>query len=257
VVGLMNIQYAVKDGVLYVLEVNPRASRTVPFVSKAIGKPLAKLATRVMLGQSLKELGFTGTIRPKYVSVKEAVFPFNRFPNVDILLGPEMKSTGEVMGVDESFGVAFAKSQMAVGFKVPLTGRVFVSVHDYHKERIVPIVRSFHEMGFTIVATRGTATYLYERGIPLETILKVSEGRPHVVDRIKNGDIQIIINTSVGRKSSRDAYHIRRGALVYNILYTTTLSGARALSEAVMALKRKEWTVTPLQDYHRTFAEKG
>jgi len=257
VVGLMNIQYAVKDGVLYVLEVNPRASRTVPFVSKAIGKPLAKLATRVMLGQSLKELGFAGTIRPTYVSVKEAVFPFNRFPNVDILLGPEMKSTGEVMGVDESFGVAFAKSQMAVGFKVPLTGRVFVSVHDYHKERIFPIVRSFHEMGFTIVATRGTATYLYERGIPLETILKVSEGRPHVVDRIKNGDIQIIINTSVGRKSSRDAYHIRRGALVYNILYTTTLSGARALSEAVMALKRKEWTVTPLQDYHRTFSEKG
>jgi carbamoyl-phosphate synthase large subunit len=161
------------------------------------------------------------------------------------------------MGVDESFGMAFAKSQMAVGFKVPLAGRVFVSVHNDHKERIVPVIRKFHEMGFTIVATRGTATYLYEQGIPLETILKVSEGLPHVVDRIKNGDIQIIINTSVGRKSSRDAYHIRRGALVYNILYTTTLSGARALSEAVMALKQKEWTVTPLQDYHQAMRDKG
>jgi len=256
VVGLMNIQYAVKDGVLYVLEVNPRASRTVPFVSKAIGVPMAKMATKVMLGRTLKELGITKTLWPKHVSVKEAVFPFNRFPNVDILLGPEMKSTGEVMGVDESFGVAFAKSQMAVGFKVPLSGRVFISVHDDHKERIVPVARHFHEMGFKIVATRGTATYLYERGIPLETILKVSEGRPNVIDRIKNGDIQVIINTSVGRKSSRDAYHIRRGALVYNILYTTTLSGARALSEAVMALKKKEWTVTPLQDYHRAMPNK-
>ena len=256
VVGLMNIQYAVKDSVLYVLEVNPRASRTIPFVSKAIGVPLAKMATRVMLGHTLRELGITETIRPNHVSVKEAVFPFNRFPNVDILLGPEMKSTGEVMGIDQSFGVAFAKSQMAAGFKVPLEGRVFVSVHDDHKEKIVSVARRFHEMGFQILATRGTAARLRDKGIPVETILKVSEGRPHVVDRIKNGDIQIIINTSVGRKSSRDAYHIRRGALVYNILYTTTLSGARALSEAVMALKRKEWSVSPLQDYHRASAEK-
>ncbi|MDD5712678.1 MAG: ATP-grasp domain-containing protein, partial [Smithellaceae bacterium] len=251
VVGLMNIQYAIKNGILYVLEVNPRASRTVPFVSKAIGVPLAKLATKVMLGKTLKELGFTETIFPKHIAVKEAVFPFNRFPNVDILLGPEMKSTGEVMGIDHSFGLAFAKSQMAVGFKIPLSGKVFISVHDLHKERIVPIAHSFREMGFDIVATRGTAEYLKGHGVPAEMIYKVSEGRPHILDAIKNGEIQLVINTSVGRRSTLDAYHLRRGALVYNILYTTTLSGARALVEAIAALKKEEWGVAPLQEYHQ------
>ncbi|MCL2669628.1 MAG: carbamoyl-phosphate synthase large subunit, partial [Syntrophaceae bacterium] len=251
VVGLMNIQYAVKDGNLYVLEVNPRASRTIPFVSKAIGIPLAKLATQVMLGQSLAELGFTESIVPKHVSVKEAVFPFNRFPNVDILLGPEMKSTGEVMGIDLSFGMAFAKSQMATGFKMPLAGKVFLSVHDHYKDRIAPIAKAFAEMGFRIAATSGTAATLQEQGVAAEPVYKVSEGRPHVLDHIKNGDFQIVINVSLGRRSSQDAYHIRRGTLIYNVLYTTTLSGARALAEAIAALKRESWDVVPLQEYYR------
>jgi carbamoyl-phosphate synthase large subunit len=251
VIGLMNIQYAVKDGALYVLEVNPRASRTVPFVSKAIGVPLAKLATKVMLGKSLQEIGFTQTIKPKHVSVKEAVFPFNRFPEVDILLGPEMKSTGEVMGIDRSFGLAFAKSQMAAGFKMPTSGSIFISVHDYHKGRIVDVAKSFEQLGFKILATVGTANYLRKQGIEATIVNKVSEGRPHILDYIKNGDIQMVINTSVGRKSSRDAYHIRRGALTYNILYTTTLAGARALSEATKAMMGEDWQVCPLQEYYK------
>jgi carbamoyl-phosphate synthase large subunit len=249
VVGLMNIQYAIKDGILYVLEVNPRASRTVPFVSKAIGVPLAKLATKIMLGKSLKELGFTQAPLPKHVSVKEAVFPFNRFPDVDILLGPEMKSTGEVMGIDASFGLAFAKSQMAVGFKMPTKGTIFISVNDYHKDKIVPVAASFQKMGFKIMATRGTAKYLKDHGVDAGVVFKVSEGRPHIVDYIKNGEIQMVINTSIGRKSTQDAYHIRRGALVYNILYTTTIAGARALCEAISAIKEKNWQVCSLQEY--------
>ena len=249
VVGLMNIQYAVKDGKLYVLEVNPRASRTIPFVSKAIGVPLAKLATKIMLGKTLKELGFTKAPEPEHISVKEAVFPFNRFPDVDILLGPEMKSTGEVMGIDKTFGLAFAKSQMAVGFKIPVEGTVFISVNDYHKDKIVSVAESFQKMGFKIVATKGTAQYLKDRGIEAGVVLKFSEGRPNIVDYIKNGDIQMVINTSIGRKSSRDAYHIRRGALVYNILYTTTIAGARAMCEAVSAIKKENWQVCSLQEY--------
>jgi len=250
VVGLMNIQYAIKDGTLYVLEVNPRASRTVPFVSKAIGVPLAKLATKVMLGRTLPELGFTKTIKPAHVSVKEAVFPFNRFPNVDTLLGPEMKSTGEVMGIDSSFGLAFAKAQMAAGFRIPAQGTVLISVHDYHKDKIVQVARGFEEMGFKVMATRGTAAHLNTCGIKAEVAWKVSEGRPNIVDHIKNGEISIVINTSVGRKSSRDAYYIRRGALTYNILYTTTIAGARALCESVKAILKKEWQVCSLQEYH-------
>jgi len=252
VVGLMNIQYAVKDGVLYLLEVNPRASRTVPFVSKAIGVPLAKLATKVMLGRSLKDLGFTKAFRPAHVSVKEAVFPFNRFPNAEVILGPEMRSTGEVMGIDASFGLAFAKSQMAVGFTIPRKGRVFISVHDIHKERIAPIARRFREMGFELLATQGTAAYLRSHDIPAETVHKVSEGRPHIVDRIKNGDVAIVINTSVGRRPTRDAYFIRRSALTCNILYSTTIAGAGALCEAVTAVSQGDWNVKPLQAYHFT-----
>ncbi len=250
VVGLMNIQYAIKDGILYVLEVNPRASRTVPFVSKAIGVPLAKLATKIMLGKTLPELGFEKTIKPAHISVKEAVFPFSRFPNVDSLLGPEMKSTGEVMGIDRCFGLAFAKSQMAAGFKLPRKGTVFISVHDSHKEKIVPVARNFQQLGFNLIATRGTAAQLKAHGINAETVLKVSEGRPNITDRIKNGDIQMVINTSVGRKSTRDAYHIRRGALTYNILYTTTIAGARALVEATTAIIKEDWQVRSLQEYH-------
>jgi len=247
----MNIQYAIKDGDLYVLEVNPRASRTIPFVSKSIGVPLAKLATKVMLGKTLQELGFTKPIVPKHISVKEAVFPFNRFPNVDILLGPEMKSTGEVMGIDHSFGMAYAKSQMAAGFKMPLEGTVFISVHDFFKDRIVPVARAFRRMGFRVTATRGTAERLRAQGVHTETILKVSEGRPNIVDHIKNGGIQLVINLSSSKRSARgDAYLIRRGALVYNVLYTTTISGARALVEAIGALRDAPWGVMPLQEYH-------
>ncbi len=249
VVGLMNVQYAIRDNILYVLEVNPRASRTIPFVSKAIGVPLAKLATKIMLGKTLKELGFTQAPWPHHVCVKEAVFPFNRFPEVDILLGPEMKSTGEVMGIDQSFGLAFAKSQMAAGFRIPTEGTVFISVHDFHKDKIVPVARTFQQMGFKILATRGTALYLLEHGISAGVVLKFSEGRPHIVDYIKNGDIQVVINTSIGRKSSRDAYNIRRSALVYNILYTTTIAGARALGEAVAAVQKDAWEVCSLQEY--------
>ena len=249
VVGLMNIQYAIKGANLFILEVNPRASRTVPFVSKAIGVPLAKLATKVMLGKSLQELGFTKTIRPKHISVKEAVFPFSRFPNVDVLLGPEMKSTGEVMGIDATFGMAYAKSQLAAGFQLPLAGQVYISVHDIHKERTVPIARAFQDMGFQLVGTRGTAVFLNNYGVAIKAINKLSEGRPHVLDYIKNGEIQLMVNTSVGRKSSYDGYNIRRGALIYNVPYTTTLAGAKAMSEAIDALKQQDWQVTALQDY--------
>jgi len=251
VVGLMNIQYAIKDNTLYVLEVNPRASRTVPFVSKAIGVPLAKLATRVMLGKTLGELGFTQTTIPKHVSVKEAVFPFNRFPGVDIILGPEMKSTGEVMGIDHSFGLAFAKSQMATGFKMPTSGSVFISVHDRHKAGIVPVAQALSRLGFGVLATSGTAAYLQQHGLSARVVNKVSEGRPHVVDFIKNGEISMVINTSVGRKSNQDAYWIRHGALTYNIIYTTTLAGARALAEAAKALIEEDWRVCPLQEYYK------
>ncbi|MBA4397209.1 MAG: carbamoyl phosphate synthase large subunit [Syntrophus sp. (in: bacteria)] len=251
VVGLMNIQYAVKDGVLYVLEVNPRASRTVPFVSKAIGVPLANLATKVMLGKTLAELGFMETIVPHYICVKEAVFPFGRFPDADILLGPEMKSTGEVMGIDHTFGMAFAKSQMAAGFRLPTEGRVFISVHDMHKEQIVPIAEAFAQMGFEIWATSGTAARLGRCGVKAKAVFKISEGRPHILDHIKNGDIDLVINTTIGRRSTQDACHVCRGTLQYNVLYTTTIAGARALSEAVAALQKEVWGVKPLQEYHR------
>jgi len=208
-----------------------------------------------MLGKTLQELGFTEPIRPKHISVKEAVFPFNRFPNVDILLGPEMKSTGEVMGIGCSFGMAYAKSQMAAGFKMPLKGKVFISVHDCYKDRIIPVAEAFARMGFQITATRGTAERLRAQGVPVETILKVSEGRPNIVDHIKNGDIQLVINLSSYKRSARDdAYHIRRGALVYNVLYTTTISGARALTEAIDALQRDPWDVMPLQSYHLPYS---
>ncbi|HOO00582.1 MAG TPA: carbamoyl-phosphate synthase large subunit [Syntrophales bacterium] len=250
VVGLMNIQYAVKGEELYVLEVNPRASRTVPFVSKAIGVPLAKVATKVMLGRTLRDLGFTAPPRLNHIAVKEAVFPFGRFPGVDILLGPEMKSTGEVMGIDTSFGLAFAKSQMAAGFRLPLSGTVYISVHDLHKERIVPVAAAFRDLGFRLWASRGTASHLRDRGLEVRGVNKLSEGRPHVVDHIKNGEIQLMINTSLGRRSSRDGYEIRRSALLYNVPYTTTIAGARAVAAAVAALRGGDWGVRSLQEYH-------
>ena len=249
VVGLMNIQYAIKDGELFVLEVNPRASRTVPFVSKAIGVPVAKLATKVMMGHSLKDLGFTRKIVPAHVSVKESVFPFKRFPNINISLGPEMKSTGEVMGIDRSFELAFAKSQLAAGSELPTEGSVFISVHDFYKSRIVEVAKAFADLGFTILSTTGTAAYLNSHGVDVNTVLKVSEGRPNVVDCIKNGLIQLIINASIGRKPTEDAYTLRQSAIRYNIPYSTTIAASRAASEAIRVLQRNKLEVNALQDY--------
>ncbi|SFM97537.1 carbamoyl-phosphate synthase large subunit [Thermodesulforhabdus norvegica] len=250
VVGLMNIQFAIQRGTVYILEVNPRASRTVPFVSKATGVPLAKLATKVMMGKTLEELGFTKEVVPAHISVKESVFPFNRFPGVDILLGPEMKSTGEVMGIDMEFGIAFAKAQAATGYRLPTSGTVFVSVHDRDKPKVVPVAKRFEEMGFRIIATTGTCRYLKDHGVKAERVFKISEGRPHVIDYIKNGEVHLVINTSLGRKTQSDAFHIRRATLLYNIAYTTTIAGAAALAEAVSALRKGDWTVRSLQEYH-------
>ncbi len=251
VIGLMNIQFAVKDRTIYILEVNPRASRTVPFVSKAIGTPLAKLAARVMAGKSLNELGFTKEIVPAHISVKEAVFPFIKFPGVDTILGPEMKSTGEVMGIDSDFGKAFGKAQQAAGVKLPLNGTVFISIKDSDKRYIIELSKKLHEMGFTIVATKGTSNFLNDYGIPNQPVLKVAEGRPHVVDSMKSGDIQMVINTAFGAKSVKDSYEIRRTALTQNIAYYTTIAGAKATVSAIESLKKETLDVRPLQEYHK------
>jgi carbamoyl-phosphate synthase large subunit len=250
VVGLMNVQYAIKDHQLFVLEVNPRASRTIPFVSKATGIPLAKLATKVMLGISLDELGFTSEKIPKYICVKEAVLPFNRFPDVDTLLGPEMKSTGEVMGIDAQFGVAYAKAQLGAGQKLPTEGAVFISVKDSDKEGVLPVAFQFRDIGFQILSTSGTSAFLKHNGIANESVAKVSMGRPNIVDAIKNGKVQLIINTGSGDTSKRDGYAIRRSALKFNIPYATTISGAMAVCRGVAALKDRQIEVETLQAYH-------
>ncbi len=249
VIGLMNVQFAVQHDTIYVLEVNPRASRTVPFVSKATGVPLAKIATKVMLGHKLRDLGFDREREPRHVSVKESVFPFSRFPGVDILLGPEMKSTGEVMGIDGNFGLAFAKAQMAAGYTLPLSGTVFVSVHDKDKEALLPIARSFHDMGFSLIATSGTHAFLTAHGVHAKKVHKLTEGRPHVLDYIKNKEVHLVINTSFGPKTYSDAYHIRRATIFYNLPYATTLAGAKAMAQAVAALRQGDWNVRSLQDY--------
>ncbi|HSF31355.1 MAG TPA: carbamoyl-phosphate synthase large subunit [Candidatus Tectomicrobia bacterium] len=253
VVGLINIQFAVKNGEVYVLEVNPRASRTVPFVSKATGVPLAKLAARVMAGRTLQELGFTKEREIKHIALKEAVFPFIKFPGVDTILGPEMKSTGEVMGIDLTFGRAFAKSQLSVGpaGSLPTAGTVFISVKDKDKPAANQLAKALHELGFTILATRGTAGAIRSSGIPVEVILKVLEGRPHVVDYIKNGEVQLLINTTMGKNSIRDSYAIRRAALVYNIPYCTTIPGAFAATHGIKALLDGPLAIKTLQEYHR------
>ncbi len=251
VVGLMNVQYAVKDNHLYVLEVNPRASRTVPFVSKATGVSLAKLATKVMLGKSLKELGFEREKEISHIAVKESVFPFRRFPGVDTVLGPEMKSTGEVMGIDTDFGMAFAKSQLSAGQILPKSGTAFLSVKDSDKKSVLGVAEALFKAGFKIVATRGTARYLRERGIDCDVVLKFSEGRPNIVDLMKNGDIHLVINTPSGQKTRSDSYWLRRTALEYEIPYFTTIAGAKAALEAIKALQKQELKVKPLQDYYK------
>ncbi|MGD2184884.1 MAG: carbamoyl-phosphate synthase large subunit [Desulfobacterales bacterium] len=250
VVGLMNVQYALKDGQLYVLEVNPRASRTIPFVSKATGVPLAKLATKVMLGRTLQELGLTAEIVPAHISVKEAVLPFDRFPDVDILLGPEMKSTGEVMGIGSDFGSAYAKAQLGAGQNLPTTGTVFISVIDNDKKTVLPVAALYRDAGFNIMATQGTSKFLAEHGIANKPVNKVSVGRPHVVDAIKNAEIQLVINTSVGGETRRDGYYIRRNSLQYKIPYATTTAGGMAIYKAIERLRGKKLNVKTLQEYN-------
>jgi carbamoyl-phosphate synthase large subunit len=249
VVGLMNVQYAVKDEELYILEVNPRASRTVPFVSKATGVPLAQIATKVMLGMSLAELGFTEEVHIKHWAVKEAVFPFDRFENVDTLLGPEMKSTGEVMGIDANLGLALAKSQQAAGQKVPKAGCVFISVRHSDKEAVIPVAASLSKQGFSLLATQGTAEKLAEQGLVCERVNKISQGRPHILDKLKDGQVQWIINTSSGSRTTEDSYFIRRAALDYHIPYTTTISGAISMAHAITALAEQNLGVRTVQEF--------
>jgi len=249
VVGLMNAQFAIKDGELYVLEVNPRASRTVPFVSKAIGVPLAKLAAKVMTGRKLKELGFTRELTPRHWCVKEAVFPFVRFPGATILLGPEMRSTGEVMGLDENLGIAFAKTQAAVKPGLPLAGNVFLSVKDADKRRANELGRQLEALGFTIYSTRGTAQSLREHGVAVQLLAKIDEGRPNVIDMIKNGQIQMILNTPSGQTPRKDENKIRQAAYAHNICLMTTITGATAALNGIKALRQGRVGVKPLQKY--------
>jgi carbamoyl-phosphate synthase large subunit len=252
VVGLLNVQYAIKDGVVYVLEVNPRASRTVPFVSKATGVPLAKLAAAVMVGHSLDELGLADELPVPGVAVKEAVFPFTKLPNVDTVLGPEMRSTGEAMGIADSFGMAFAKAQIAADGSLPLQGAVFVTVNDSDKPTVTPIVRRFHELGFRILATEGTQRYLRARGVPAERVAKVHEGRPNAIDLLVSGEIQLLINTPLGKFTQQDDYAIRRAAIVHRVPYTTTMSAASAACDAIIALRSRRGSVRSLQEWHES-----
>jgi carbamoyl-phosphate synthase large subunit len=250
VIGLMNIQYAVKNDVVYVLEVNPRASRTVPFVSKATGVQWAKVAAKLMTGKKLVDLGITGEVAIDHVAVKEAVFPFNKFFGVDPVLGPEMKSTGEVMGIDTSFGAAFWKSQLAAGQNLPFEGSVFISVKNQDKRNVVFLAKKLSDLGFKVYATHGTGKVLANSGIDIHFVNKVSEGRPHVVDMIKNGQIQLIVNTPSGRNPKMDEVAIRASAVQYKIPYTTTLSGTAAVVNAIEAMMREGLRVKPLQDYY-------
>jgi carbamoyl-phosphate synthase large subunit len=250
VVGLMNVQYAVKGDKVYVLEVNPRASRTVPFVSKAIGVPLAKLAAKVMAGKTLKELGFTKEIWPKYWAIKESVFPFNRFHGQDILLSPEMRSTGEVMGLDADRGIAYAKSQMAAGSPLPLGGKVFISVSDAHKKEVAAVAKQFADLGFELIATGGTAAVLEKAGLEVRRIFKLSEGRPNAIDLLKNKEIQLVINTPSGATPRADEVKIRTTAVYTGTAIMTTLSGAKAAVRGITALKESGYEVKTVQEYH-------
>ncbi|TLY34053.1 MAG: carbamoyl-phosphate synthase large subunit [Nitrospirae bacterium] len=250
VIGLMNVQFAVRDGLVYVLEVNPRASRTVPFVSKALGVPLAKLAMRVMMGELFDEKRMAIERQPSYFSVKEAVFPFNKFPGTDVLLGPEMRSTGEVMGIAGDFGSAFLKSQAAAGSSLPMSGRIFISVKDKDKPGTVTLTPRFLEFGFAVEATRGTAAYLSDHGVTVETVNKVTEGRPHVVDHLKNGEIQLVINTVGDKVAQADSASIRRTALVQSVPYYTTMAGAKAALMGIEAGLRRTLSVKPLQEHY-------
>ena len=250
----MNVQYAIKDGTIYVLEVNPRASRTVPFVAKTIGAPIAKIAARIMAGEKLDAaIGAYGS-KPdprnlKHIAVKEAVFPFARFPGVDTLLGPEMRSTGEVIGLDRSFPLAFAKSQLGAGVELPREGSVFVSVRDDDKTRVLPAIKLLVEIGFKVLATGGTQRLLAENGIEAVKVNKVLEGRPHIEDAIRNRQVQLVINTTDSNKAISDSKSLRRAALMQKVPYYTTMAGAMAAAEAIEALKKGQLEVAPLQSY--------
>jgi carbamoyl-phosphate synthase large subunit len=255
VIGLMNVQFAVQSSTVYVLEVNPRASRTVPFVAKATGVPIAKIAARVMAGEKLADFGLdkmpAASGGARHIAVKEAVFPFARFPGVDVILGPEMKSTGEVMGLDSDFGRAFAKSQLAAGVRLPQAGTVFVSVRDHDKPLIIWAVRRLVGFGFKVVATRGTAAFLETAEVPVEIINKVLEGRPHIVDAMKSGQIDLVFNTTEGAQAIADSFELRHTALTNEIPYYTTVAGANAAVQAIQALKTGTLAVAPLQSYFK------
>jgi len=256
IIGLMNVQYAVKDAKVYILEVNPRASRTVPLVSKVIGVPLAKLATKVMLGKKLKDLGFTEELIPQHVAVKESVFPFNRFPGVDVMLGPEMKSTGEVMGIDMNFPSAYIKSQIAAGQKIPKKGNVFISVHDRDKRDVISIAKKLKDLGFNLFASSGTASVLEQNNISAKVLPKITEGRPNILDLMKDGKIQMVINTPSGRIPRQDEVKIRSQVILYNIPYTTTIFGAQATVNGIEMFMKKDLSVKSLQEYHKVKGKK-
>ena len=248
----MNIQFAIKNSTVYVLEANPRASRTVPFVSKSIKVPLAKVAARVMTGKKLKDLDFkrVDCLKLDYFSIKEAVLPFNRFPGFDTILGPEMKSTGEVMGIDKDFGIAFAKSQIATNMTLPLSGIVFISVNSKDKKNIIKIARDLCELGFGLIATKGTADVLEKNGIKCQSVLKISEGRPNVLDMMKNGEINLIINTPEGSNARSDGYYLRTAAVMQNIPSITTISAASEIVHGIRALKTNaRIDIKSIQDY--------
>jgi carbamoyl-phosphate synthase large subunit len=250
VVGLMNVQYAIKDDVVYVLEVNPRASRTVPYLSKATGVPLAKVAARVMIGRTLAQMCLTEDLDVSGYFVKTPVFPFVRFPGVDTILGPEMKSTGEVMGGASTFGMAFAKALLGAGMKLPAEGTAFISVNNHDKPAVVQIARDLRDAGFRLVATRGTANYLRAHGLDVEIVFKVNEGRPHVGDEILNNAVQLVINTPLGRESFFDDRTVRRIAMMHAVPCITTLTGAAAAVNAIRALHTGGLSVRALQEYH-------
>ena len=255
VVGLINVQYAIRDGQVYVLEVNPRASRTVPFVSKTTGVPLASMAAAVMIGKTLDELGLADEVLHPYVAVKEAVFPFSKLPGVDLILGPEMRSTGEVMGIADNFGMAFAKAQAAADGSLPLEGAVFITVNENDKDTVTPIARRLHALGFRIYATEGTARHLRIRGVPAERVLKVHQGRPNVVDLLLSGRIQLLINTPLGKLTQQDDYIMRRAALQHRVPYTTTMSAAAAACDAIIAMRSRTGSVRSLQEWHEMARE--
>jgi carbamoyl-phosphate synthase large subunit len=257
VVGLMNVQFAIYEGEIYVLEVNPRASRTVPFIAKAVGVPLVGIAARVMAGATLEELGFVEEPPVPGVFVKAPVFPFRRFPGVDPVLGPEMKSTGEVMGCGRSFGNAFAKAWIGAGHRLPLAGAAFLSVNDRDKQALLPVARRLAELGFRLLATAGTARFLAAQGLEVESVLKVHEGRPHVADRLINREIDLLVNTPLGRESQEDDALIRRTALRYDIPCITTLSGAMAAAEGIASLRQDALQVRPLQGIHRDVLQRA